>query len=339
MISQVRCAAAALLLTACGPSRQEVSWPAPDGAQIHGVLHLPRDARNEALRYPLVVFVNGSGRTPALEVAVVRAHADELTRRGFAVLTYDKRGTGATGGDFPASFEVMAQDLHTGVAWIQRSPYVDPNRTSIIALSQGWWVTALAVDQGMHARALVGIGAASVSPAVQQEHVLASEMRAGGASAEDVEQAMALLRQWADATRGALPRADYERALHRAQSFAWFTPIADQFALWPENDAYGAWYRGIMDFDPMPLLRRNQIPTTIFQGENDALVSPERNAADYVALRAAGAPIEFRLVHGVGHDLSHRTWIFPRQWDSSYWNALDGAIRATWRTPSPTASE
>lgn len=339
MISQVLCAAAALLLAGCGPTRQEVVWPGADGAQIHGVLHLPGGERNDAARYPLVVFVNGSGRTPALEVAVVRAHAEELTRRGFAVLTYDKRGTGATGGDFPASFVIMAQDLRAGVEWIQRNPHVDPNRTSVIAISQGWWVTALAVDEGLRARALIGIGAPSVSPAVQQEHVLASDMRARGASARDVEQAIALLRQWADATRGALPTADYERAMQAAQSSAWFTPIADQFALWPEADAHTVWYRGIMDFDPMPLLQRNRIPMTIFQGENDEIVDPERNAADYRALAAQGVPVQFRVVTGVGHDLSTRFWFFPRQWPSSYWDALDDAIRATWRTPLPAAPE
>jgi uncharacterized protein len=316
MISKVLCAAAALFLAACGPSRQEVSWSGADGARIQ--------------------FVNGSGRTPALEVAVVRAHADELTRRGFAVLAYDKRGTGATGGDFPASFDVMAQDLRAGVDSIQRNPHVDANRTSIIAISQGWWVTALAVDEGLSARALIGIGAPTVTPAVQQEHVLASEMRAQGASAEDVEQAMALLRQWADATRGVLSRTEYEQALQRAQALPWFALAGEQLALFPENDPYGAWYRGIMDFDPMPLLQRNRIPTTIFQGANDAIVSPERSAADYRALAAQGAPIEFRRVTGVGHDLSTRIWIFPRQWSSTYWDALDDAIRATW---GPTSSE
>jgi pimeloyl-ACP methyl ester carboxylesterase len=197
MFLRVFCCIAAFVLAACGGVREDVAWTAQDGTEIHGRLHLPADSRGNAGRYPLVIFVNGSGRTPALEVGVVRAHANELTRRGFAVLTYDKRGTGGTGGPFPASFDLMADDLRAGVEWARSDSRVDANRTSIIAISQGWWVTALAVDRGMRVRSLVGIGAPSVSPIVQQEHVMTSEMRARGASTQDIEQANALLHQWA----------------------------------------------------------------------------------------------------------------------------------------------
>jgi uncharacterized protein len=331
MMLRVFCCMAAFSLAACGAVREEASWRAQDGTEIHGRLHLPADARGNAARYPLVIFVNGSGRTPALEVGVVRAHANELARRGFAVLTYDKRGTGGTGGAFPASFDLMADDLIAGAAWARRQPRIDANRTSVVAISQGWWVTAIAVDRGMRVRSLVGIGAPSVSPIVQQEHVMASEMTARGASAQDIEQARSLLRQWAAALRGETSRADYERSLEQARAFDWFAPMAEQLALWPEGDPYGAWYRSIMDFDPAPLLRRNDIPVTIFQGDGDEIVSPDRSAADYRALRAEGAPIDFRVIGGASHDLSHRNAFGQRAWSSSYWDALDKTIRASSR--------
>lgn len=335
------CLVLLLFLAGCSAHAESVEpyeWRASDGAILRGSLHFPSDAdsaeagRSER-RYPLAVIVSGSGRGPSLEAAVVAAHARELSRRGYAVLTYDKRGTGASDGDFPSSFNVMADDLNAGLTMLAEHRRLDTGRTAIIAISQGWWIALIAVDRGAPVRGMVGIGAPSVSPVVQQEHVLASEMRANGASEHDIAQAQALWRDWARLLRGDISRETYGAAIARVSVTQWYPPLAEQFEPWQENTPYTIWYQEIMDFDPMPLLARSTIPVVIFQGENDAIVSPDRSRSDYAALSARGVPVDFRLVLGASHDLSSRFWFLPRQWRDTYWAELDAAMREAWTAP------
>ena len=55
---------------------------------------------------PLVVMVHGSERTSAL----ASPYAYSLAAQGITVFVYDKRGTGASGGDYTQNFELLAAD-------------------------------------------------------------------------------------------------------------------------------------------------------------------------------------------------------------------------------------
>src|SRR5438045_7392185 len=50
--------------------------------------------------FPSVVFVHGSGHS-TIHRPAWKAHANAFTSRGFAVLVYDKRGSGHSGGNLP----------------------------------------------------------------------------------------------------------------------------------------------------------------------------------------------------------------------------------------------
>ena len=114
-----------------------------DGAvRIEGRLLLP-PGRGP---FPAIVIVPGSVRatrdTYDLWAYFYAAH-------GFAVLTADKRGVGASGGTYvraatEPNLRALAADAVAGVAWLRRQPSVDPQRIGLAGGSQAGWTIAIA---------------------------------------------------------------------------------------------------------------------------------------------------------------------------------------------------
>jgi uncharacterized protein len=104
--------------------------------------------------FPAVVVVPGS----------VPAHVDTydlwalfFASRGFAVLSYDKRGVGASKGRFvraatDANLRALAGDALAGVDWLRRRPDVDAKRIGLSGGSQAGWVIAMAAARSLHVR-------------------------------------------------------------------------------------------------------------------------------------------------------------------------------------------
>ncbi len=76
-----------------GPS-VEVNFRSSDGVELAGTLVIPKQA---ALPAPAVVLLHGA--EAATRNFASRMHANIFLKRGIAVLLYDKRGAGKSGGD------------------------------------------------------------------------------------------------------------------------------------------------------------------------------------------------------------------------------------------------
>jgi uncharacterized protein len=103
--------------------------------------------------FPALVFGHGSGRSTKQESAVL---ASRLAARGYAVLRYDKRGVGLSGGTYEgvgvANSERMinqlAGDLAAGATFMATRPEVNPRRIGLIGASQAGWIVPAAAAQG-----------------------------------------------------------------------------------------------------------------------------------------------------------------------------------------------
>ena len=109
-------------LTANRIGREEHVWIDSDGARLYGRLHLP-DGNPP---YAAVVLVQGSGDDPGTEWLY---SGDFFVANGFAVLAYDKRGSGQSEGDFTFNFEQLADDAGVVARHLADHPEVDRRRT------------------------------------------------------------------------------------------------------------------------------------------------------------------------------------------------------------------
>lgn len=83
--------------------------------------------------FPALIIVHGAG--PAtFDGPAFRVHANAFVRAGFAVLCYDKRGSGKSTGDLDTSnYDDSAADLVAGVTYLR-----PPGRTSFPTASVSW---------------------------------------------------------------------------------------------------------------------------------------------------------------------------------------------------------
>jgi uncharacterized protein len=103
----------------------------------------------------------GRGPFPAAELVAGSVPATRDTydlwamffvSRGFAVLSYDKRGVGASSGTYvraatDANLRNLAADALAGVEWLRLRHEIDPKRIGLSGGSQAGWVIELAASQ------------------------------------------------------------------------------------------------------------------------------------------------------------------------------------------------
>lgn len=118
---------------------EEVVFPGPDGSfTLAGTLTRP----DKPGRFPVAVMVTGSGAQNRDEELLGHKPflviADFLTRQGFAVLRFDDRGTGKSGGDFGKATTLdFAADASAAVDFLKNRPDIDTSRIGIIGHSEG----------------------------------------------------------------------------------------------------------------------------------------------------------------------------------------------------------
>jgi uncharacterized protein len=135
----------------------DVGYLSADGTPLAGTLYLPISSGP----HPAVVFHFGSPRwTRAL---YDNSAISDWTNRGIAVLSYDKRGVGLSGGkccpvNDPNYFPLLGGDVLAGVHTLQRYPDIDPRRVGAFGFSQGGWVVPVAAANAPQDVAFIILG-------------------------------------------------------------------------------------------------------------------------------------------------------------------------------------
>lgn len=102
--------------------------------------------------FPAVVIVHGSGEVTRFSN---RGHADALVAAGIAVLRYDKRGVGESGGFYSGvgvdngdfMFDLLADDAIAGVEVLRSQTNIISNQVGLLGVSQGGWIVPLAATR------------------------------------------------------------------------------------------------------------------------------------------------------------------------------------------------
>jgi pimeloyl-ACP methyl ester carboxylesterase len=133
--------------------------------------------RDEAV--PLVVMVHGSERTPAIG----SQYAYALAAQGIAVFVYDKRGTGASQGEYTQNFELLADDAAAALRHARGMMKGRYSRAGYFGGSQGGWVAPLAATRSRADFVAVGFGLVA-SPIEEDHEQMLSEAKELGLGVE-----------------------------------------------------------------------------------------------------------------------------------------------------------
>lgn len=157
---------------------------------LAGTLTLPNTGR----RFPAVVMLVGSGSLDRDEnIFGHKGHlllADALTRNGFAVLRYDKRGVGASvGGNCTDPIEQLADDAMAAVRFLSARPEVDASRVGILGHSEGGIIAIMNAahypDEIAYIVSMAGVGVPGYQFALKQQSVMEDMM---GVEKDEEEQ-------------------------------------------------------------------------------------------------------------------------------------------------------
>ncbi|WP_204001049.1 alpha/beta hydrolase family protein [Micromonospora lutea] len=246
-----------------GTGIHEVTFPNRD-VRLAGTLSLP----DQPGRRPGIVMIGGSGPANRHNDVLFPPIRQHLHEAGIAVLSYDKRGVGASSGDWiESTIDDLAADADAAVRFLRAQPAIEGQAVGIFGHSEGGWVglraaAALATDAAF----VVTTGCPGMSPAVQDRYALTNLLRSTKVPEADIDRVMALHDRLVTAGR-------------RDASFAEATRIvrtelpAGLPAYWHDVDErLWEFMKRKQDHDPVPDLVRLRCPLLAAFGGADRIV-------------------------------------------------------------------
>lgn len=251
---------------------------------LRGTLTLPASTPP----YRALVLVHGSN---ALTRDVFGPWSRYFAGLGFAVLAYDKRGTGQSTGDWKqADFPQLASDVLAGVRSLAARHDIRSDRIGLWGASQAGWILPLVAAQAPREIAFLVVHAGS-GTTVGEKGVLyiQNELRMAGLpeSSVAIGTRYQMLDDSVTRTSSGWDALQRYYEVHRTQA-TWLWPPR------PADDWFRPYYRMLMDFDPSESWKRATCPVLLFFGELDANVPPPRVLASD---RTGAAPSRESLRH------------------------------------------
>lgn len=230
--------------------------------------------------HPAVILLHGSGAQDRNgERSEIRWVADHFARRGIAALIYDKRGLGvgaSTGNLATATFNDFARDALAGLKLLQSRRDINPKQIGMWGISQAGWVMMAATSMSKDIAFIISVsaGGSGYTPAQQNNYNIATEMRAGGFSQDDINQVMASYELFYEVVRAGeggdgsrLDTAVRQAQQKNAKLKDWLPSLSTEID-WKKRDQ---WFLALnIDFDPVPLWERYDGPVLGIFGELDS---------------------------------------------------------------------
>ncbi len=239
---------------------------------------------------PAVILIGGSGPTDRDETVAgipIFGHvARDLVAAGFAVVRYDKRGVGQSGGRAEsATIADFAEDARQVLLWLERQKGIDKERIALVGHSEGGLVAMLTAgrERGkVSALALLGTPSTSGKEVVleQQKNLLAKM------PIDDAQR---------------IEKIQLQEKINNAviKGTGW-----DDIPVSARRVADTPWFFSFLTFNPEKAMNETRQPVLIVQGELDSQVAPHH--ADKLAAMArerngAKTAVEVVKLPGINH--------------------------------------
>lgn len=277
---------------------------------LRGTLQLPVAGG----RAPIAVLVPGSGANDRDETvcghkpfAVI---AEFGAARGYAILRYDDRGVGESGGNAAAAdFGSSVADICAAAAALSNHPAVDADRLILIGHSEGGLKAAAAAAVMPVAAIVMLAGPAEPIEALLHRQARAISLETGATTAQiEHEQAMnaaafAIARQTIDQN---MVHEQIESVIRRHLA-SW--PDAPQ---WSDEELATAAqamaavvaapaYRTLLMQEPQQLLSNLRNPILALYGSKDTQVDADANVCEFLGATARNERAAARVFAGMNH--------------------------------------
>jgi pimeloyl-ACP methyl ester carboxylesterase len=300
---------------------------------LSGTLTIPFRKRSSGNgpKPPVVILVHGSG--PHLRDQIIGKHevflvlATYLTRRGIAVLRYDKRGVGKSTGDFSkANVFDFASDAGAAAAFLQTVNEVDGNRIGMIGHSEGAVATPICINSISGINVAVLLGAPCLPGATFMHSMVAHVGHRYGVSDDRIEIQMARVAKVFKllaingSDRDATDAINNYRASWNAEDKNVQMKNPSEDFVWGITDPAGLiskWQRTRMSYDPGVALARLKVPVLSVLGAKDTqIVADEHMPAFAQAIsRSGNADVTIVKIPNTNHLFQTCSTGYADEWD------------------------
>ncbi len=227
---------------------------------LSGTLITPSASRSR----PAVVLLHGSG---ALNRYSFGPFPDFFISRGYAVLVYDKRGTGRSTGNFEKStFDDLAADGRAAVHYLKGRRGINARQIGLCGSSQGGFLAALVASGNRDVAFIINLYGMYV-PAWQQELYRAeAEMREGDLSETERAEALAFMKLEFDVGRTGQGWERLTAEMRQAKNKKWYEYVPHSFSDLNEVRYY---WRTLYSYDPALALEKVSCPVLALFGALD----------------------------------------------------------------------
>ena len=240
--------------------------------------------------FPAVVLVAGTGahnRDAGLSLhKTLLVLADHLTRQGFAVLRYDKRGIGLTGGRLHplSTTDDYSADALAAVRFLKLQPNINPAQIGIMGHSEGGIIAAMAAAEAPQDVRFIVMLAGTGLPGIDIKTLQDATAR----RADGMPEKLILLNQNLDRElfEIAASKRTHADALAAVRAAILALPAETKTALEipsggiPDEafeELLSPWFRRFLALDPRPYLGKITSPVLALIGEKDQQVPPAEN--------------------------------------------------------------
>lgn len=298
------------------PYREEIVTfenPAATGVRLAGTLTLPRGST----RFPAILMVTGSGKHD--RNAQIGGHelplvlADTFTRKGYAVLRYDKRGVAQSTGDYQSANTLdFASDAAAAVAYLRARSDIDTAKIGIVGHSEGATIGAiLAAEDSKLAFIVMMAGFA-----LKGDILVAEQNRrfaiANGETKEAATITYNLNRRLYEAIGSSKDQSEAEARAREILTAAQPQPDQNEidqgmmFARLP-------YMRFILSYDPTRPLTEVRVPVLYVCGSKDLILPPDVNLPALRKDLARNRDVTVVELPGLNHMFQHAATGSPRE--------------------------
>jgi pimeloyl-ACP methyl ester carboxylesterase len=295
---------------------EDVSFTgAQSGVTLAGTLTKPK----EHGPFPAIILLAGSNSQDRDETFgthhPLKVYADALTRHGFVVLRYDKRGCGASTGDVRSATSLdFAHDALSALTYLQTIKDVSEHDIGLLGTSEGGILTWMAASRDNRVAWIAALGSPAADHAISNQHQLV--WKAEGMSDRAVSIQVALE---ADCMAAVFAEKDDAKAIKRMVRIVkdYRKRITDEdrknlATTLNTVDTWGRvllspWWRFNLSYHAREDLGRVQCPVLALWGEHDLQASPTFNQpALEESLKSANNPdVTIKVFPGLNHAFQH----------------------------------
>lgn len=254
------------------------------GVRLSGTLTFPLSRGS----FSVVLLIAGSGPNDRDETVFEHKPflvlADHLTRQGFAVFRFDKRGCGESTGDYDkATSQEFADDVLAGIAYIKSRKEVNSHQIGLIGHSEGGIIAPIVAAKSKDVAFVVLMAGTCVTGEKILYEQITRIQRTGGETDEIIDQSRRFVEQMCVIVKSEPdPQIAAVHLEKITKNFIATLPKIQEKATLEHLKSIAArinndWFRYFLTYDPSIALKRLQAPALVLNGDLDLQVSSKRN--------------------------------------------------------------